>query len=78
MIYGPMGGEDDPPLTRKETEGSTSGTMTDNNQQLQDQDMDMVTFMSQGMEEQRKAQHAMEMTEKKEMCWQKAGNDVPR
>ena len=72
-----MGGEDDPPLTRKETEGSTSGTMTDNNQQLQDQDMDMVTFMSQGMEEQRKAQHAMEITEKKEMCRQKAVNDVP-
>ena len=47
-----MGEEGDPPLNRKETGGSTSGGMTANNQQLQGQDM--VTFMSQQMEEQRK------------------------
>ena len=47
-----MGGEDDPPLTRKETEGRTSGVMMDNNQQLQD--LDMVTFLLQQMEEERK------------------------
>ena len=43
---------DDPPLNRKETEGLTGGGLTANNQQLQGQDM--VTFLSQQMEEQRK------------------------
>ena len=52
MIYGPMGEEEDPPLNRKETGGSTSGGMMADNQQMQGQDM--VTFMSQQMEEQRK------------------------
>ena len=47
-----MGEEGDPPLNRKETGGSTSGGMTADNQQLQGQDM--VAFMFQQMEEQRK------------------------